>query len=49
VANAPVQDVWDVATEVGRMGERVSVHREFPEPTPTALAVGITFKQLIES
>jgi hypothetical protein len=49
VANAPVQDVWDVATDVGRMGEWVSIHREFPEPTSTAFAVGTTFKQLIES
>jgi hypothetical protein len=50
VANAPVQDVWDVATDVGRMGGWVaSIHLESPEPTSTAFAVGTTFKQLIAS
>lgn len=45
--DAPVQDVWDVATDVGRMGEWVSIHREFPESTPTDLVVGTTFKQTL--
>jgi len=45
--DASVQDVWDVATDVGRMGEWVSIHRDFPESAPTELAVGTKFKQTL--
>lgn len=45
--DASMQDVWDVATDVGRMGEWVSIHRDFPDAPPTALEVGTKFKQTL--
>jgi ligand-binding SRPBCC domain-containing protein len=45
--DAPVQDVWDVATDVGRMSEWVSIHRDFPGSTPDSVAVGTTFQQTL--
>jgi uncharacterized protein YndB with AHSA1/START domain len=43
--DAPVQTVWDVATDLNRMGEWVSIHRDFPTPPPTDLKTGTRFTQ----
>ena len=45
--HAPVQDVWDVATDIGRMGEWVSIHRGFPDATPSEVELGTRFKQTL--
>ena len=45
--NAPVQDVWDVATDLGRLSEWVSIHRDFPDSLPTKIEVGTQFKQTL--
>jgi uncharacterized protein YndB with AHSA1/START domain len=45
--DAPVKDVWDVATDVARLSEWVSIHRDFPDSTPGDLEVGTTFKQTL--
>ena len=45
--HAPMQDVWDVATDIGRMGEWVSIHRDFPDSTPGDVELGTRFKQTL--
>lgn len=45
--DAPVQDVWNVATDLERMGEWVSIHRDFPESPPSDLAEGSSFTQTL--
>jgi hypothetical protein len=45
--DAPVQDVWDVATDIRRMGEWVSIHRDFPGATPGELELGARFMQTL--
>jgi len=45
--NAPVQRVWDLATDLERLGEWVSIHRDFPKPPPTDVAKGTTFRQTL--
>ena len=45
--NAPVQDVWNVATDLNRMGEWVSIHRDFPAPPPAEITPGTQFKQTL--
>jgi uncharacterized membrane protein len=43
--DAPVQHVWDVAVDLKRMNEWVSIHRDFPTPPPEHVAAGTQFKQ----
>ena len=43
---APIQTVWDVATDLSRYGEWNSSHSTFPDGTP-ALAEGTTFREQI--
>ena len=43
--NAPVQDVWDVVTDLSRLGDWVSIHRSFPSPPPTEVTTGTRFTQ----
>jgi uncharacterized protein YndB with AHSA1/START domain len=43
--DAPAQDVWDVITDLGRLGEWVSIHRDFPATPPAEVAAGTTFSQ----
>ena len=43
--DAPVQDVWNVATDLSRLGDWVSIHRNFPVPPPTEIATGTHFTQ----
>ncbi len=45
--NAPAQDVWNVATDLKRMGEWVSIHRDFPTPPPGEVKQGTQFKQTL--
>lgn len=45
--NAPMQDVWEVATDLKRMGEWVSIHRDFPTPPPAEIKPGTHFKQTL--
>jgi uncharacterized membrane protein len=44
---APVQDVWDVATDLNRLGEWVSIHRNFPSPPPAEIQAGTQFTQTL--
>jgi uncharacterized protein YndB with AHSA1/START domain len=46
--DATPQEVWDVATDLGRIGEWVSIHRDFPEPPPSDLTPGSRFKQTLK-
>ncbi len=46
--DAPVQDVWDVATDLKCMGEWVSIHRHFRAPPPAEIKQGTHFKQTLE-
>ena len=45
--NAPAQDVWAVATDLKRMGEWVSIHRDFPTPPPGEVTQGTRFRQTL--
>ena len=42
--HAPVQDVWGLVTDVDRLGEWVSIHRDFPEAPPQHLEQGTRFE-----
>ena len=44
---APLQDVWGLVTDVDRLGEWVSIHRDFPEPPPQQVEHGTTFRQTL--
>jgi uncharacterized membrane protein len=43
--DAPVQDVWDVVTDLNRLGDWVTIHRDFPTPPPTEITAGTQFTQ----
>ena len=43
--NASAQDVWDVITDLERLGEWVSIHRDFPTAPPADVVAGTTFSQ----
>jgi len=45
--DAPVQDVWNVATDLNRIGEWVTIHRAFPSPPPAEIKPGTQFKQTV--
>jgi uncharacterized protein YndB with AHSA1/START domain len=44
---APVQDVWELVTDLPRLGDWVSVHRDFPELPPAEVTEGVSFKQTL--
>ena len=44
---APVQDVWELVTDLNRMGEWVSIHRDFPAPPPGDVEAGTRFEQTL--
>lgn len=44
---APAQRVWDLVTDLERLGEWVSIHREFPQAPPSEVAQGTTFRQTL--
>jgi carbon monoxide dehydrogenase subunit G len=45
--DAPIQDVWDAAVDLQRMGEWVSIHRDFPTPPPSDISAGTQFEQTL--
>ena len=44
---APVQDVWGLVTDLDRLGDWVSIHRDFPEPPPKQVQQGTSFRQTL--
>jgi uncharacterized protein YndB with AHSA1/START domain len=44
---APVQDVWELITDLERLGDWVSIHRDFPETPPAEVTEGTTFEQTL--
>jgi carbon monoxide dehydrogenase subunit G len=46
--DATPQEVWDVATDLGRVGQWVSIHHDFPGAPPDALAQGSRFQQVLK-
>ena len=44
---APVQRVWELVTDLERLGEWVSIHRDFPEPPPPEVEEGTRFRQTL--
>jgi uncharacterized protein YndB with AHSA1/START domain len=44
---APVQAVWGLVTDLDRLGEWVSIHRDFPEPPPQHVEQGTSFRQTL--
>ena len=44
---APKQRVWDVVTDLERLVQWVSIHREFPEPPPAEVTESTTFAQTL--
>ena len=45
--DAPMQRVWDLATDLDRMSEWVSIHRDFPQPPPSDVKQGTRFQQTL--
>ena len=45
--HAPVNDVWELVCDLDRMGEWVSIHRDFPTPPPTDVETGTRFEQTL--
>jgi uncharacterized protein YndB with AHSA1/START domain len=43
--DAPPQRVWDVVTDLERMGEWVSIHRDFPQSPPAEVSQDTSFHQ----
>jgi uncharacterized protein YndB with AHSA1/START domain len=44
---APVQNVWGLVTDLDRLSEWVSIHRDFPEPPPQQVELGTSFRQTL--
>ena len=44
---APVQRVWELVTDLERLGDWVSIHRDFPEPPPAEVEEGTSFQQTL--
>ena len=44
---APVQDVWELVTDLQRLGDWVSIHRDFPESPPAEVTEGVSFRQTL--
>jgi uncharacterized protein YndB with AHSA1/START domain len=47
IAASP-QQVWAVATDLGRMGQWVSIHHDFPGDPPETLTSGSRFEQTLK-
>lgn len=45
--DAPPQRVWDVVTDLERMGEWVSIHRDFPQSPPAEVSQDTSFHQTL--
>lgn len=46
--DAPPEDVWAAVTDLPRLSEWVTIHKEFPEPPPGVVSKGVTFEQTLE-
>jgi uncharacterized protein YndB with AHSA1/START domain len=46
--DATREEVWDVATDLRRTGNWVSIHRDFPDGPPDALRSGSRFRQTLK-
>jgi uncharacterized protein YndB with AHSA1/START domain len=44
---APVERVWELVTDLGRLGDWVPIHRDFPDPPPADVKEGIRFQQTV--
>jgi uncharacterized protein YndB with AHSA1/START domain len=44
---APAQHVWNLVTDLDRLGEWVSIHRDFPESPPQQVEQGTSFRQTL--
>ena len=44
---APAEAVWDLVCDLDRMGEWVSIHRDFPTPPPADVETGTRFEQTL--
>lgn len=45
--DAPVQRVWELVTDLERLGDWVTIHRDFPDPPPVEVEQGTRFKQTL--
>jgi len=43
----PPERVWELVTDLERLGEWVSIHRDFPEPPPAEVREGTRFHQTV--
>ncbi|MEJ7717497.1 MAG: SRPBCC family protein [Thermoleophilaceae bacterium] len=46
--DASPEDVWAVVTDLRRLGDWVTIHKDFPEPPPDEVSKGVTFEQTLE-
>lgn len=46
IAASP-ERVWELVTDLGRLDEWVSIHRDFPTPPPSDVAEGTSFAQTL--
>ncbi len=46
IAASP-ERVWELVTDLGRLDEWVSIHRDFPTPPPAHVAQGTSFEQTL--
>jgi uncharacterized protein YndB with AHSA1/START domain len=44
---APVQRVWELVTDLERLGDWVTIHRDFPDPPPADVKEGTRFQQTL--
>jgi uncharacterized protein YndB with AHSA1/START domain len=44
---APPERVWQMVTDLDRLDEWVSIHRDFPTPPPATVEQGTRFKQTL--
>ncbi len=44
---APVQHVWELVTDLERLGDWVTIHRDFPDPPPAEVEEGTSFQQTL--
>jgi len=43
----PPERVWELVTDLERLGEWVSIHRDLPEPPPSEVRTGTRFQQTV--
>ena len=45
--SAPAQRVWELVTDLSRLGDWVTIHRDFPDPPPAEVKAGTRFEQTL--